>query len=104
MLIRFCGGRGVSPTWKTGDAKVEAAGVAGGSGIKILFVMMPPVFDPIREPAPVSRVGGDIPTLTRPDASPDQTYSQLRDLTTMQDQPHFTVFVQMRMCCDFPTR
>jgi hypothetical protein len=104
MLIRFCGGRGVSPTWKTGDAKVEAAGVAGGSGINILSVMVPPVFDPIREPAPVSRVGGDIPTLTRPDASPDQTYSQLRDLTTMQDQPHFTVFVQMRMCCDFPTR
>ena len=73
MLIRFCGGRGVSPTWKTGDAKVEAAGVAGGSGINILFVMMPPVFDPIGEPAPVFRVGGDIPTLTRPDASPDQT-------------------------------
>ena len=37
MPIRFCGGLGVPPTLNTGDRKVEAAGVAGGSGYQDLI-------------------------------------------------------------------
>ena len=92
MLIRFCDGRSVPPTWKTGDTEVEAAGVAGDSGINTLSMMVPPAFDPIREPVPVFRVGGDIPTLTGQTPVLIKLYSQLRDLTTTQDQPHFPVF------------
>ena len=94
MPIRFCGGRSVSPTWQIGDAKVEATGVAGSSGINILSVMVPPVFDPIREPAPVFRVGGDIPTPTGQAPILVKLRPQLCNLTTTQDQPHFPVLLK----------
>ncbi len=63
-------------------------------GINILFVVVPPVFDPIREPAPVFPAGGDIPILTGQTPVLIKLRPQLRDLTTTQDQPHFQVFVQ----------
>ena len=94
MLIRFCGIRAYRLRVKLAMRKSKLQEWLVAQAIKILFVAAPPVFNPIREPAPVFRVGGGIPTPTGQTLVLIKLHSQLRDLTATQDQPHFPVFMK----------